>query len=76
MMAPINSPMKKPQINSGFDVNSIGPGRSPCSVTATSRIAAVAPPGMPSVSAGIRPVGMQELLEASGAITPSGAPLP
>ena len=68
--------MKKPQISSGFEVNSIGPGRSPCRVTATSRMAEVAPPGIPSVSAGIRLVGMQELFDASGAMIPSGAPLP
>src|SRR5262249_25619877 len=45
MTAPTSRPMKKPQISSGLDVNSIGPGRSPCSVTATRRMAEVAAAG-------------------------------
>ena len=54
-----------------FSSNSEGPGRSPCAMNAPIRMAAVPPPGMPSVRVGMRSAPATALLAASAAATPS-----
>ena len=57
-------------------VSICGPGTIPIERKATSRIAMLSPPGIPKASVGISPPPSLAPSVASGAITPSTAPLP
>jgi hypothetical protein len=66
----------RPQTSADSCVISCGPGRIPCRISAASRIAVEAEPGMPSDSIGMAAPCEAELFAASAAATPSMAPLP
>ena len=66
----------RPHTSSGCSSKSSGPGRMPFMRNAPSSTAVVAPPGMPRVSVGTKLAFAAALLAASGAATPSIAPLP
>ena len=65
-----------PQKSSGWPVMTCGPGVTPCMIIAPSIRVMTAVPGMPSVSVGMNEVWAAALFAASGAATPSIAPLP
>ena len=65
-----------PQKRSGFLVMTSGPGWMPWMIMAPTISAITALDGMPSVSMGMNEVWAAALLAASGAATPSTAPLP
>ena len=56
---------------SARSVNSRGPGRMPCTVSAPNMIAAEPEPGMPSASSGTSAPPTTALFAVSGATTPS-----
>ena len=65
-----------PQKSCGFSVMTCGPGAMPWIIIAPIISAITALDGMPSVSSGMNEVWAPALLAASGAATPSIAPLP
>ena len=66
----------KLKTTSRWCVSISGPGTMPRPMKATSSIAMASPPGMPKASVGSRPPPSLAPSVASGAITPSMAPLP
>ena len=66
----------RPHTKSGRSTNSIGPGLRPQIISPPSITAAVAEPGMPSASIGSIAAEPAEWSAVSGAMTPSGSPLP
>lgn len=75
-MLPINILLTNVQIISGCFSNNRGPGCKPNITTAPNMTAVVPEPGTPIVSNGISEPTEAALFEASGAATPSMAPLP
>ncbi len=65
-----------PQTKSGRSMNSMGPGLRPQIIRPPIITAAVAEPGMPSASIGSIAADPAAWSAVSGAITPSGSPLP
>ena len=65
-----------PQTNSGFSLNSIGPGWRPQMMSPPSITAAVGVPGIPSVIIGSSDAPPAACAAVSGATTPSISPLP
>ena len=76
MRLPIHIEAIMPQNRSGFLVMTSGPGWMPWMIMAPTIRAMTALDGMPSVSIGMNEVCEAALLAASGAATPSTAPLP
>ena len=66
----------RPQTKSGRSVKSVGPGLRPQIIRPPIITAAVAEPGMPSASIGSMAAEPAAWSAVSGAITPSGSPLP
>ncbi len=66
----------KPQTKSFCSMNSIGPGLSPQIINPPIMTAAVAEPGMPSESMGSSALVPAAWSAVSGAMMPSGSPLP
>ena len=73
---PIHIETIMPQKRSGFLVMTSGPGWMPWMIMAPTISAITALDGMPKVSMGMNEVCAAALLAASGAATPSTAPLP
>src|ERR1700759_1910158 len=73
---PIHIEAIMPQNRSGFLVMTSGPGWRPWVIMAPTINAITALDGMPSVSMGMNEVCAAALLAASGAATPSTAPVP
>jgi len=76
MMLPMRMEAMTPHAISGYWEKRIGPGLTPSIISAPSMTAVVPEPGMPSVSSGTIAPAAQELFAASGAASPSMAPLP
>src|SRR5436190_7812280 len=76
MKLPIHIEAIMPQNRSGFLVMTSGPGWMPWMIMAPTISAITALDGMPRVSIGMNEVCAAALLAASGAATPSTAPLP
>ena len=73
---PIKSSANMAYMVEPLDSKRSGPGRKPWAKNAPIKIAAVALPGMPNVSVGIKSAPATALLAASEAATPSRLPLP
>ena len=76
MMLPRYMLATTPQKMSGFLVSRSGPGVTPCRISAPSRSAMTTLAGSPRVRSGMKADWAAELLAASGAATPSIAPVP
>src|SRR4029450_10978505 len=76
MILPVYIEAISPHTNSGFSLNSIGPGCSPQMMRPPSITAAVGEPGMPSVIIGSMAATPAAWAAVSGATTPSSSPLP
>ena len=76
MALPIHIEAIMPQNRSGFLVMTSGPGWMPWMIIAPTIRAITALDGMPRVNIGMNDVWAAALLAASGAATPSTAPLP
>ena len=76
MALPIHIEAIMPQKSSGFLVMTSGPGWMPWMIMAPTISAMTALDGIPRVSIGMNEVWAAALLAASGAATPSTAPLP
>ena len=76
MMLPIQKLATRPQNISGLLEIRLGPGVMPWISSAPRISAIVALPGMPRVSVGMKAVMDAALLEDSGAVMPSIAPVP
>ena len=70
------SPKKRVQRMSWCLVKSSNPGFRPWIIIPPINMAATPPPGIPRVSVGMRAPATHALFEASGAMTPSGTPVP
>jgi hypothetical protein len=68
--------LTRPQKSSGCFAMICGPGAMPWIIIAPIIMAMIAFGGMPSESMGMKPACAAALLAASGAATPSTAPLP
>ena len=76
MTLPVYMLAMSPHTNSGFSLNSMGPGCRPQMMSPPSITAAVGEPGIPSVIMGRSDAPPAACAAVSGATTPSISPLP
>ena len=76
MMLPIQKLATRPQKMSGCCEISCGPGTMPWIISAPSKSAMTASPGMPRLMVGMKSPWTDECVAASGQTTPSIMPVP